>query len=428
MPLDDLRRRVTARLDEGDRGDRGWFLITRVHLTAARLRDIAAYLHDAGAKEPYVMGDTDYRALARILEIPGEDPGVQLRRHHLLAMEKPLKLIERVNPPRWRRIRLTESGIRLATEPDIAGVFEDRLREIIFCGARWYPPTRVTEYGAFSVRPYVVAIRVLSACDLWLDRDEYDLFLSRVRNDAEVPWCVDGIQAFRQLNDRERNSLLNEVRTRVPGNKAYLNWRDMALHTFSLLNLGTSVMRDGQHLVLLAAERPARAPRRTAAREAAEGRAPGHPVLRLPEPTATDISASPPVDPALNSGTEAEQLVGKLLQSAGWTIAYYTNRRGFGFDIWAKKGDSRLIIEVKSSVAEVSSITLTRLEYEAAAMYGDNYLLAIVDNVGEDEAIVNYVQNPASALQLQERSTTEYHVSRSAWAPLATPLSEDTVS
>ena len=47
------------------------------------------------------MTEHDYRRLARIIGTEVADPGMLLRRHHLLFMDNPLQLLQRVNGRRW---------------------------------------------------------------------------------------------------------------------------------------------------------------------------------------------------------------------------------------------------------------------------------------------------------------------------------------
>ena len=96
MTFDELRRSLVDRLEKGNRGDRGWFLITRVHLTPAKLQQIATYLHDAGAAEGLTLTRRHYRELGRLLGIEADEPRLGINRHYFLAMEMPLRLIHRV--------------------------------------------------------------------------------------------------------------------------------------------------------------------------------------------------------------------------------------------------------------------------------------------------------------------------------------------
>jgi hypothetical protein len=197
----------------------------------------------------------------------------------------------------------------------------------------------------------------------------------------------------------------------------------MGLHTFSLLALGTSAFRADQRLLLTerlvelapaVRRRPTGPPPSPRARPAAS--------LRIPTPTAGSELAAPPTAPAVNPGTDGELLVGKLLQVASWDVVFYTNRRGFGFDIWARRGRAALVVEVKSSFEQLGPITLTRLEYEAAARHGCNYVLATVENLSTDAPIVRFIQDPVRVLRIEERTTREYHIAREAWAAAAEPL------
>ncbi|MBI4483102.1 MAG: DUF3883 domain-containing protein [Acidobacteria bacterium] len=415
MSFRKLRRRVINRLDEGDRGDRAWFLITRVHLNAGRLRDIATYLYDLGVDAGRDLEAHDYEALAKLAGVTGPDPGMTLRRHHFLAMETPLNLVRRVDGRSWRKIRLTHMGAKLATTENSAALLEAVLDQVVFCREPWYTPTRVNEYRHFEVRPYTLIRQVMADSDGWVDRDEYDLFISRIRRETEAAWAIKGIREFRGLNGYERSELLEEVRRRIPGAKAYQNWRDMGLHTFSLFSIGTSTVRVDQRLLLTATlvERGrVPKPERAQQRRVAGARATA---LRIPEPPRNPGLATPPVAPTVNPGTEGELLVAKLLQAAGWSVVFYTNRRGFGFDIWARRGKSTMLVEVKSSFHGLGPITLTRLEHEAAKEYGQNYILAIVENVSEVPT-VRFIQDPVRTLKIQKRTTREYHIARDAWA------------
>ena len=250
MTLDAVRQRIARRLDEADRGDRGWFIITRVHVALSWLKAIAEYLESRGGSNTIELTALDYMRLAAIIESDSSDPGVQLRRHHLLVMDKPLQLLRRVNDRNWAQIALTEQGRALAYADDPAEVLERSLAAIRFAVAPWSPYRRIQEYNDFNVPVYEISQKVLSQCAGRIDRNEFDFFLSRVRRVNEIPWAVDGINEFRELEPEEQQSLCSEVSGRIPCLKRYQNWRDIALHTFSLFSLGTSMVRDGQHLLL----------------------------------------------------------------------------------------------------------------------------------------------------------------------------------
>ena len=143
MSLEDVRRRLLERLEEGDRGDRGWFVITRVHVSASWLKGIAEYLESRGGGGVMELTGRDYDRLATIIETDSDDPGVQLRRHHLLVVDKPLQLIQRVNGRRWDRIILTDLGRELAYTDDPSEVLERSLSAIRFAVEPWSPTDRV---------------------------------------------------------------------------------------------------------------------------------------------------------------------------------------------------------------------------------------------------------------------------------------------
>jgi hypothetical protein len=112
---------------------------------------------------------------------------------------------------------------------------------------------------------------------------------------------------------------------------------------------------------------------------------------------------------------ESELLIGKILAAAGWQVVYYNQRRGYGFDLWAKKGDQALVLEVKSFVGVASSVILTSLEHQAAEYHGENFLLVIVENATSDEPEIHVLQNPLASIDFVERDTAEFSAARSEW-------------
>jgi len=90
MSPEQIRRALAGRLEEGGSGDRGWFVITRVHVAVSWLKGIAEYLGSRCGGDAIRLTEYDFRNLGRIVGTKAGDPGMLLRRHHLLAMEKPL--------------------------------------------------------------------------------------------------------------------------------------------------------------------------------------------------------------------------------------------------------------------------------------------------------------------------------------------------
>ena len=421
MSLDEVRRRLVDRLEEGDRGDRGWFVITRVHVAVSWLKGIAEYLENRGGGNVVHLNRNDYQRLATIIETDSDDPGVQLRRHHLLVMDKPLQLLQRVDGQRWNRIVLTDLGRKLAYTDDPAAALEQSLSAIQFAVEPWTPPNRVRQYNDFNLSVYEVTKLVLQRCDGFINRNEFDFFVSRIRSSSEASEAVAAIRDYRALTPEEQNTLHAEVRNRIPGAKAYSNWRDVGLHTFSLLSLGTSMVREGTQLMLTEEWVGAHAvPRATpdapvAPAAVAPPEAVGGPQLRIPEPPEAEDLLSPPSAPASNDGADAESFVAKVLRSQGWEVAFYTNRRGYGFDLWARRAERAMLVEVKSSLAALGTVNLTPTEYMAAQEHGESYVLALVEHIDSISPRLHMIQNPAATLEIEERMSASYVITRAEW-------------
>ena len=423
MSLERVRRGLVNRLEEGDRGDRGWFVITRVHVALSWLQGIAEYLENRGGGRDISLTRQDYQRLATIIETYRHDPGVQLRRHHLLVMDKPLQLLRRVHGRQWKLIALTELGRELASTDDPAGVLEQSLSAIKFAVEPWSPRDRVAQYGEFCLRVYDAMKQVLQSCNGYIDRNEFDFFVSRIRRSSEVARAATAIADYRALAPREQNSLHDEVRNRIPAAKAYSNWRDVGLHTFSLFSLGTAMVRNETRLLLTsdwvnvhavpALPIPPAGPAEFAALAPPEGVAP--PRLRMPEPPELEYLLTPPSAPASNDGADAESFVAKVLRSQGWEVAFYTNRRGYGFDLWARRENRAMVIEVKSSLGALGAVSLTTTEHQAAQKHGDSYVLALVEHLNSDSPRLLMVQNPVATLRIVERMSASYVIARAEW-------------
>ncbi len=439
MTFGELRDALTARLDEGDRGDRGWLLLTRVHLSAVRLQQIASYLHDAGATHSLTLTPVHYRNLARNLEIDTPDPAVFINRHYFLAMDTPLRLIERIDARRWREIRLTAAGIALATATDTVEVLENQLASIRFCRVPWYLQRRADEYAAFNVRPYQAMLDVMARSAGYVDIDEFDMFVSRIRTEVEIDPAVARIAAFRLLAEPQKRALRQLVEDRIPdgaGNdprKPYNNWRDVARHTFSLFALGKHAVRVENELLLThalartatedaKAQEDAGRPRQRPAR-ARPAPAPRTPTfLRIPDAEAPEDLLSPPAAPQANSGADSELLIGKVFAAAGWEVVYYNQRRGYGFDLWVRKDVQAFVVEVKSFVGQGGSVTLTALEFEAANQHGENFLLVVVEDAATYRPRISVIQNPAASVAFTASQSSQFSAARGAWLAAAEEL------
>ena len=232
-------------------------------------------------------------------------------------------------------------------------------------------------------------------------------------------WAAKAIREYRALTQNERNTLHAEVRFRIPGAKAYSNWRDVGLHTFSLFSLGTTMIRADTRLLLTPAWVGAHVahgqPKGIAASLLPIPGSRAAPQLRMPEPPEVEDLITPPASPVRNDGTDAECFVAKVLRSQDWEVAFYTNRRGYGFDLWALKENRAMVIEVKSSVGRLDAVSLTPTEYEAACKHADSYFLALVEQIGSASPRLRIIQNPVANLRMEKHAATSYVISRTEW-------------
>ena len=327
-------------------------------------------------------------------------------------MDKPLQLLRRVHRNSWEEIELTKYGRELANTNDPAKVFEQSLEAMKFAVEPWSPPSRVKEYSDFNVAVYGATKEVLEKCDGYIDRDEFDFFLSRIRKKNEIEWAVNVINEYRELSSEEKQSLHIEVRNRLPTQKTYQNWRDIGLHTFSLFSLGTSMIRKEHYLSLTSDWADTHVTPIIVQGKSA-------PELRVPELSEFGELLIPPAAPASNSGVDAESFVAKILRSQGWGIAFYTNRHGYGFDLWARRENYAIVVEVKSSLKDLGLVTLTPTEYKAAQKYHNNYFLALVENIGSNSPQMWMIQNPVANIKIEEHASTSYHITRAEWLRVA---------
>lgn len=418
MSLQAVEKAIVDRLDQGDRGDRGWFIITRVHVDLHWLKDIVEFIFAKAGNRPVSLTAKDYASLGKLVGINSDDPGIQLRRHHLLVMDKPLQLIRRTEKSSWNEIQLTDEGVALAGALDPGEVLERSLGKIRFAVEPWSPHDRVAQYSTFDVSVYQATKQVLLGCDGYIHRDEYDFFISRIREASEIQNAIKWILEFRKLSADEQKTLHVHVSGRIDGKKPYSNWRDQALHTFSLFSLGTSMIRKGHRLLLTSnwVTEQVVVPPVGALAEADAAIDKG---LKIPTPPQSEELLEPPLPPEGNVGAEAESFVAKVLKSQGWAVSFFTNKRGYGFDLWARKGDLAMVLEVKSSVGSLGQINLTPNEYKAAQHYKANFYLALVENIGSIEPKLTLIQNPVECLEFSKKITEFHVVSERGWRSLA---------
>ncbi len=122
----------------------------------------------------------------------------------------------------------------------------------------------------------------------------------------------------------------------------------------------------------------------------------------------------------LNSGVQAEIIVGRLLEDAGWIVYHTAGQQGLGYDLRAEANGHVLHVEVKSSVGFVRPV-LTASEWRAALELGESFILAVVDFVGTGRQKVHFVHHPAGHMSAVEKQILTYTLPRELWESIAVP-------
>lgn len=120
----------------------------------------------------------------------------------------------------------------------------------------------------------------------------------------------------------------------------------------------------------------------------------------------------------LNSGVQAEIVVGRMLEDEGWTVYHTAGQQGLGYDLRAEANGQVLHLEVKSSVGFVRPV-LTASEWKAASDLGDTFILAVVDFVGTGRQKVHFVHHPAGHMSAVEKQILTYALPRELWEGVA---------
>lgn len=74
-----------------------------------------------------------------------------------------------------------------------------------------------------------------------------------------------------------------------------------------------------------------------------------------------------------------------------------------------------MVVEVKSSLGALGAVSLTPTEHQAAQEHGDSYVLALVEHMNRDSPSLRMIQNPVAALEIEERMSASYVISRAEW-------------
>ncbi|MCY4093221.1 MAG: DUF3883 domain-containing protein, partial [Caldilineaceae bacterium] len=333
-----------------------------------------------------------------------------------------------------------QRNLELAQTAGPRSMLENILKEIRFVDSRWTRPTVQKSHAGISVHPYRVLLSILSNVDGYLARDEYRLFVARMRNDdvSTIENSVEMIMRYRTLSSHDRSRLISMEEPIFPSRKPYSNWADMDLHTFSLFALGTRFGRNGQTLVLAGTSTDANlsnsyiVPENTAESQAPvtenlKPRERRQVKLRTPR-VAPELDLPPPPSIEANNGQEAEMFVMRLLEANDFEVRNYSRLRGFGFDLWARHLSTGHVFycEIKSSTSRLSTIGLTRLEAEAARKYGERYVVFCVEDFRSSDADgdVWTIQNPWEDLPSirTPKMSESYSAPRSEWRAIASKL------
>ena len=440
--MPDIEEWLSTTYDSLPNYNYGWWLTTREHLDVATLVTAAQFIYGRFGRQAGSLSSENYNDFQRALgrTVPQKGAKTALDRHLLLNMWRPLRLIDRVQNNRINPFYLTDYGLNLAQTAEPRRILESILREIKFVDEDWTRPKVMDDYAGISVRPHQVLHKVLVGLDEYLTRDEYRLFISRMRSDEKesIDQVIELIINFRACPESFRNSLLLLEFPLFPKQKAFHNWIDMALHTFSLFSLGTQFRRNDKILVLAGTAVDATIENafvlpegstsvqtavpnnlKRASRRKVELKTPSFDP-ELDTPPAPNIEA--------NSGQEAEGYIKRLLEANGFEVRDFSHYRGYGFDLWTRHSSTGNVYycEVKSSIILLATIEFTRLEVEAAQKYRERYLVFCVENFdcSKSSGDVWTLQDPWNDLPSVKtpKTTTTYSAPRSEWRLISTRL------
>lgn len=420
----------------------GWWLTTREHQDVATLVTAVQFLYGRFGKREGSLTGSDYDDLQRALGrgVPPQGAKTVLNRHLLLNMWRPLRLVERVQSTKINPLYLTDCGLELAQTTQPRGLLEGILSAMRFVDTEWTRPQVWTAYSGISVCPHHVLRTVLEGVDGFLTRQEYRLFIARMRhdNDSDISEAIGLIREFRNSSDSICAGLLALEQPLFPNVKSYQNWVDMDLHTFSLFALGTQFRRESTVLVLAGTAVDATLVNSFVL---PEGSTPVQAVVpenlkrsvqrrvTLRTPPADSVLDTPPAPSIeINSGQEAEGYIVRMLESNGFEVRDFSRLRGLGFDLWARHSTTGSVYycEVKSSTSLLGSINFTRLELEAAEKYRDRYVAFCVENfnISESAGEVWTIQDPWGNLPSIKvpNTITTFSSPRSEWRSSAVRL------
>jgi len=145
------------------------------------------------------------------------------------------------------------------------------------------------------------------------------------------------------------------------------------------------------------------------------------PIVQPYVPQVPNLSGTIAPPPGINNGWEAEQYVAMALAAAGWTV-YGVSRQQVGYDIFAQRGLQKRYVEVKSSLG-LCSPSLTAREWQQAAHYRGNYILAVLENFNPTTPnFIYWVRDPVNTCVSVQQASINYAIPRSSWTAATVQL------
>ena len=124
-------------------------------------------------------------------------------------------------------------------------------------------------------------------------------------------------------------------------------------------------------------------------------------------------------EPANNNGWAAEAFVSEFLDQKGWETQLVGHLQR-GYDVYAKKENSELLVEVKSSVGQISP-SFTDNEIQTWLDNHDKYVVALIENFNPNwENEIVWVNRITEIYPKLITSSVTYHrMNRSVWSEFA---------
>ena len=130
---------------------------------------------------------------------------------------------------------------------------------------------------------------------------------------------------------------------------------------------------------------------------------------------APPLNLPPPPPPQVNTGYAAEMYVQAHLEGDDWTVTN-VSRLNLGWDLEARRGNQTRYIEVKSSVNNSISPTMTDNEWQAAQEQGVNYWLALITNFRDNQDNeIHWVQDPHAVLTPTANIRVVHSITQTDW-------------